>query len=178
VSYFDIQGYEPQWLHGVPLTTSVHGERLQALAGRRLRHIWLLWDLDDDRWFADGPVLLDFEGEQVEVSHKRFDDLSITWNTVDPSEQQTWTWGDWGHPDDYPVRLGWRHDAHPQTVALQGQQLQAAELLVYAGGDMADGMVAVSFAFPDGRLTISNGLDENRLEFGDPVRYRRSSDLA
>ena len=43
-------------------------------------------------------------------------------------------------------------------------------------------MVAVSFAFPDGRVTISNGLDENLLEFGDPDpgyrRRRPNSDLA
>ncbi|MGW4212707.1 hypothetical protein ACWEIJ_32310 [Lentzea sp. NPDC004789] len=178
MSYFDIRGYEPHWLAGLSQIATAHGPRLQALAGRRLRRTWLLWDLDDDEWFADGPVLLDFDGEQVEINHRKFDDLSITWNTVDPAEQQAWTSGDWGHPDDCPIRLGWRHDARPETVALQGQQLHSAELLVYAGGDMADGMVAVSFAFPGGRVTISNGLDENSLEFGEPVHYRRSSDLA
>jgi hypothetical protein len=119
---------------------------------------------------------------QVEVNHKKFDDLSITWNIVDPVGQPAWTLGDCGHPDDHVFRLAWRSDARAETTALQGQRLQAVELLEYAGGDVADGMVAVSFAFPDGRVTISNGLDENLLEFGEPDpgfhRHQPSSDLA
>lgn len=51
---------------------------------------------------------------------------------------------------------------------MQGHRLQAVELLEYRGEDVAHGMVAVSFVFPDGRMTISNGLDENLLEFGEP----------
>ena len=178
MSYFGIQGYEPQYLNGSSSIAAVHGPRLQALTGRRLRHIWLLWDHTDDEWFADAPVLFDFDGEQVEINHKKFDDLSITWNTVDPVGQPAWTDGD---PDEgaHVFRLAWRHDAQAETAALHGQELKGVELLVYGGGDMANGMVAVSFAFPDGRVTISNGLDENLLEFGEPDSgFRRSSDLA
>lgn len=181
MSYFDIQGYEPQYLNGSSSIAAVHGPRLQALTGRRLRHIWLLWDHADDEWFADGPVLFDFDGEQVEINHKKFDDLSITWNTVDPVGQPAWTLGDPSEEDVHVFRLAWRHDARAETAALHGQQLRAVELLVYAGEDIANGMVAVSFAFPDGRVTISNGLDENSLEFGEPdpgFRRQPSSNLA
>lgn len=180
MSYFDIHGYEPQWISGLSSIAAAHGPRLQALTGHHLRHAWLLWDLTDDEWFADGPVLLDFDHEQVEINHQKFDDLSITWNTVDPVGQPAWTSGDWGHPDDHVFRLAWRHDARADIATLQGQRLQAVELLEYGGGDMANGMVAVSFAFPDGRVTISNGLDENLLEFGEPSPgYRHpNSDLA
>lgn len=174
MSYFDIQGYQPHWLNGLSATTAAHGPRLQTLTSRRLRRAWLLCDLDADEWFADGPVLLDFDGEQVEINHQKFDDLSITWNTVDPVRQPTWTYGDWGHPDDHVFHLGWRHGTRSELTALQAQPLQAVELLEYAGGDMADGMVAVSFAFPGGRVTVSNVLDENGLEFGEPQpSYRR-----
>lgn len=166
MSYFGIQGYEPQWLNGLSAISAAHGARLQALAGHQLRHAWLLWDQDDE-WFADAPVLLDFGHEQVEINHKKFDDLSITWNTIDPVKQPTWTYGDW-HPDNYIFQLAWRHDARAELASLQGQHVQTVELLEHGGGDMADGMVAVSFAFPDGRVTISNGLDENSLEFGGP----------
>jgi hypothetical protein len=182
MSYFDIQGYEPQWLNGLSSIAAAHGPRLQALTGRHLRRTWLLWDLTDDEWFADAPVLLDFGDEQVEISHQKFDSLSITWNTIDPVARTAWTSGDTGHPDDYIFRLAWRHDALAETVALQDQRLQAVELLEYAAGNIADGMVAVSFTFPDGRVTISNGLDENLLEFGEPDpgfrRHHLNSDLA
>ncbi|MCE7002264.1 hypothetical protein LWC34_05390 [Kibdelosporangium philippinense] len=168
MSYFDIQGHQPQWLNGLSAIAVAHGPRLHSMVGRHLSHAWLLWDLDADEWIADGPVLLDFDHEQVEINHQKFDDLSITWNTVDPEGQPAWTYGDWGHPDDRASQLAWRHDAQAELAALQGQRLQAVDLLEYVGGDMADGMVAVSFAFADGQVTISNGLDENSLEFSDP----------
>ena len=181
MSYFGIQGHEPQWLNGLSSITAAHGPRLQTLVGRYLRHAWLLWDLGDDEWFADCPVLLDFDSEQVEVNHKKFDDLSITWNTVDPVGQAAWSLGDSGDPDVHVFRLAWRRDARAEIADLQGQQLQAVELLEYVGADIANGIVAVSFVFPGGRVTISNGLDENLLEFGGPdPGYRRhhlSSDL-
>jgi hypothetical protein len=75
-------------------------------------------------------------------------------------------WDDEPHP--YRVQLGWRHDVRAELATLQSQQPLAAEVLEYAGGDIADGMVAVSFVFPDGRVTVSNGLAENSLEFGAP----------
>ncbi|GLY68594.1 hypothetical protein [Amycolatopsis taiwanensis] len=103
-----------------------------------------------------------------EINHQKFDELSITWNTTDPVGQPAWNFGDYGNPDDYISHLGWRHDARSELAALQGRQLIAAELLEYAGGDVADGMVAVSFVFSKGRVTVSNGLDENSLEFGGP----------
>ncbi|MEV6761463.1 hypothetical protein AB0N16_12585 [Streptomyces sp. NPDC051105] len=48
---------------------------------RALTHAWLVWDVQDSEWFSDCPVLLDLTGEQVEINHAKFDDLSITWNT-------------------------------------------------------------------------------------------------
>jgi hypothetical protein len=175
VAHFGIQGYEPQWLNGVAAIAATHGVRLQALAGSRLRHAWLLWDLDADEWFTNGPVLLDFGHEQVEINHLKFDDLSVTWNSVDPVGQSAWTNGD---SEEYWFRLAWRHDARAELAALQGQQLQAVELLEYAGRDVANGMVAVSFVFPDGRVTVSNGMDENSLEFGGPDPSYRAHRLA
>jgi hypothetical protein len=165
MSYFDIDGYQPQWLNGSREILAAHGPRLHALAGRRLRRAWLVWDLDDDEWFADCPVLLDFDDEQVEINHQKFDDLSVTWNTVSPAVQTTWSNGE---SDGYVFHLGWRHDAHPELAALQGQELQAVNLVEWAGSDMANGMVAVNFVFPDGQVTVHNALDENGLEFGPP----------
>jgi hypothetical protein len=58
---------------------------LDRLVDRRLTRALLVWDLDEDKWFADCPILLDFEGEQVENNHGKFDELSITWHTIDPA---------------------------------------------------------------------------------------------
>ena len=58
---FGIPGYQPHWLNGRDSIRAAHGRRLAGLVGLTLRHLWLAWDLDDDEWFADAPVLLDFE---------------------------------------------------------------------------------------------------------------------
>jgi hypothetical protein len=174
MTYFGIDGYQPDWHTGRREITAAHGQRLRALAGRRLRHGWLIWDRDADEWFADGPVLLDFDGEQVEVNHRKFADLSITWNTVDPAGRAEWPDGDEDDPEVHTFRLGWRHDAKEELAAFAGHRLHAVELLEWAGRDAAGGMVAVSFVFTGGRVTISNAMDENGLEFGAPdAGYRR-----
>jgi hypothetical protein len=174
VTYFDIRGYQPHWLNGLREITAAHGPRLGVLTGRCLTDVWLAWDLDDDEWFADAPVLLNFEGEQVEINHQKFDDLSVTWNSVDPVGHATWSFPPGDKPDVHAFHLGWRRDARPELGELRGQVLGAVELLQWAGRDVAKGMIAPSFAFTDGRLTIHNALDENGLEFGAPdPDYRR-----
>ncbi|WP_158889953.1 hypothetical protein [Amycolatopsis anabasis] len=156
---FGIEGYRPEWLNGLRAIEAAHRDRLGALIGRRLSHAWLVWDAEDDEWFADGPVLLDFEGERAEVAHQKFDELSITWNTMDPGEPIA--------RDEF-FDLRWRDDAHAELAALHGEPLRAVEFLEWSGDDLARGMVAVSFLFTRGQVTISNGLDENQLDFGPP----------
>jgi hypothetical protein len=170
VTFFGIEGYEPRWLTGRREVTAAHGARLAALVGRRLGAVWLVWDRDDDTWFADAPVLLDFEGEQVELCHSKFRDLSITGDTVDPAGRPVWS--DAGEP---PFRLAWRDDVRAEPAALRGRELRSVELLEWAGADMADGSVAPRFAFAGGgAVTVFNALDENGLEFGEPdPAYRR-----
>ncbi|WUH89808.1 hypothetical protein OG900_06495 [Streptomyces sp. NBC_00433] len=164
---FGIESYQPQWLAGRNAVMATQGDRLRALIGRALTRAWLVWDLQDNEWFPDCPVLLDFDGEQVELNHHKFDDLSITWNSIDPHQPVLW-------PD---FDLQWRHDARPELHALQGQVLQDVELLEWTGNDVAQGAVDLSFLFPKERLTIVNALDENGLTFGLPEAHHRRHSL-
>lgn len=41
--------------------------------------------VEDGEWFADCPVVLDFDGVQVELGHWKLDEVSIGWNTIDTS---------------------------------------------------------------------------------------------
>ncbi|WP_327356612.1 hypothetical protein [Streptomyces sp. NBC_01304] len=162
--YFGIEGYEPAWQCGVRAVSATHGVRLASLVGRTLTRAALLWDVEDDEWFADAPVVLDFEGEQVELQHQKFDDLSLTWGSVDPGRPVRFL--------DFALR--WRDDAVAELAALQGQPLCEVELLEWRGQDAAYEMVAVGFRFPQGRVTVQNGLDENDLSFAPPEpEYRR-----
>ncbi|MBC9718781.1 hypothetical protein H9Y04_40265 [Streptomyces sp. TRM66268-LWL] len=160
---FGIAGYEPLWLNGRSDLVRAHAHRLRGLAGRTLTCVWMVWDREDDEWFCDGPVLFDFDGEQVEINHQKFDDLSLTWNTVDPGAPVRW-------PD---FDLQWRADPLPGLPALRGLRLAGVELLEWAVRDMAQGNVDISFVFETGRVTVFNALDENGLSFAPPGRHQR-----
>ncbi|MCQ4045980.1 hypothetical protein ACFOSC_19930 [Streptantibioticus rubrisoli] len=141
-----------------------HEHRLRGLVGRTLTKVWLVWDLEDDEWFCDCPVLLDFDGEQVEINHHKFDDLSLTWNTIDPGCPVQW-------PD---FDLQWRCWPTPELRAALGLPLKNVELLEWTGNDLARGNVDVSFVFDGSRVTVFNALDENGLSFAPPDRHQRA----
>ncbi|MFE6844677.1 hypothetical protein [Streptomyces sp. NPDC057686] len=155
---FGIEGYRPHWLNDPGLVARTHGPRLRALSGRTLTQVWTVWDLVDDEWFRDCPVLLDFDDVQVEVNHRKFDDLSLTWNTINPRRPVSWTGFD----------LEWRSEALPGLQMLRGMTLRGAELLEWIVGNVAGSTADVSFVFPDARLTVFNALDENGLTFDPP----------
>ncbi|MEU5536959.1 hypothetical protein [Streptomyces sp. NPDC020362] len=115
----------------------------------------MVWDLQDDEWFCDCPVLFDFDGEQVEINHHKLDELSVTWNTIDPARPVRWPGFD----------LQWRSEPLPELQALRGLALKDTELLEWMGRDVAHGNVDVGFAFETGRVTVFNSLDENGLSF-------------
>jgi hypothetical protein len=164
--YLGIEGYEPAWQRGFASIRATHGSHLVDLLGRRLTHAWLLWDQETDEWFADAPVLLDFDGEQLEIQHQKFDDVSLTWGTADADAPVSFLEFD----------LVWRSGVVPDLTRLEGQHLRDVTLLEWQGSDMANGMVAVHLLFDDGQLTVYNALDENGLSFGPPmpqyVRHR------
>ncbi|MFC8277473.1 hypothetical protein ACFUJR_34040 [Streptomyces sp. NPDC057271] len=127
----------------------------------------MVWDLRDDEWFCDCPVLFDFGGEQVEINHQKFGDLSLTWNTIDSAHPVRWPGFD----------LRWRPEPLSRLRALRGTPLEGVELLQWTGRDMASGNVDVSFVFESGRVTVFNALDENGVSFGPPGPSRRSHPL-
>lgn len=154
-----------------------HGGRLASLIGRRLTDGWLVWDHRYAAWLADCPVVLNFGGEQIEICHQEFDQLSITWNIIIPTARI-----EWSDADDTTgsARLEWRNDADPRLAAFNGRRLVSIDLLEWDGraGDFGNGTLAVSFGFGPERVTIANGLDENILEFGRPHSCYRSHPIA
>ncbi|MFF9193662.1 hypothetical protein ACF09L_00510 [Streptomyces sp. NPDC014779] len=155
---FGIEGYRPVWQDRRRDVARAHGDRLRALAGRTLTRVWMVWDLGEDEWFCDCPVLFEFDGEQIEVNHQKLGDLSLTWNTIDPGRPVRWPGFD----------LQWRADPLPGLQPLLGLPLQRADLLEWAGNDVAHGNVEIGFAFEAGYVRVFNALDENGLSFEAP----------
>ncbi|SDX32909.1 hypothetical protein SAMN05421504_1021053 [Amycolatopsis xylanica] len=159
---FGLKGYRPRWLTDVPAITAAHGERLASLAGRTLTNSWLVWETLADQWLSGCPVVLDFEGEQVEINHWKADELSITWNTIDTTQPVMWCL-------DKERPNSWRDDVSEGLAALRGQTVRTVMVL-----ERNESEVAIGLVFTDGQLTIRNAGDENGLDFGVlDSHYRR-----
>ncbi|UQS22291.1 hypothetical protein L1857_05370 [Amycolatopsis thermalba] len=166
-----MEGFEPRWLSGLAAVRWEHGRRLAALVGRRLTAAWLAWELDGDCWWNDAPVVFDFGGEQLEISHRKFDELSITWNSIQVTRP----------PADPMFQIAWRDDMCHRLTALHGQVLSSVALLEWQGEqrDLGTGAVAVHLAFTSGgSVTVANALDENELDFGAPGPHWRRHALS
>jgi hypothetical protein len=61
---FGIGGYQPSWLNGSSAVVREHGPRLCSLSRRTLTKVWMAWDLRNDEWFCDCPVLFDIDGDR------------------------------------------------------------------------------------------------------------------
>ncbi|AQZ70424.1 hypothetical protein BKM31_15795 [[Actinomadura] parvosata subsp. kistnae] len=160
-----ISGFEPTFLVGLQAIRDEHGQGLAALGGRRLTGFALVRFIENGDWYADCPVVLDFDGVQVEISHWKFDELSISWNTIDTAAAIT-GWEE----DDAPTPVWSSTDERLEPFV--GQELREVALLVWhpsSRDDMAGGTVAVEFVFDRGRFCIANGLDENSIEVGEAL---------
>jgi hypothetical protein len=168
---FGIEGYEPHWHHGGGALAVAHRARFRKLIGQRLHDAWLMWDLDTDRWFADGPVVLGFPDANLEITHRKFDECAITWDHVDMLQPLHWS----------GLRLDWRENAHPALESARGRRLREANVIerLMAASWRPTVLHAVELLFEGPcRLAIFNALDENGLtdttEVNLPVgRWRR-----
>jgi hypothetical protein len=196
---FGIEGYEPQWHHSGRSLAVAHRHRFRHLIGQALHGAWLMWDLDADRWFADGPVILGFDDANVEITHRKFDDCAITWDQVDMVMPLHWAVNPAGSlpsatlasrsdgsaldRSDASIRLDWREDAHPALRAVHGRRLREVNVIerLMAASWRPTVLHAVELLFEGpARLAIFNALDENgltdALEVDLPVgRWRRVS---
>lgn len=158
---------------------------LRALVGRRILEAWTVWIVDED-WFADLPVVIAFDdGSQVELAWQKFDELSLTWGTIDVGTVPR-AWAD--------CQLEWRRNADPALAGVVGGVVTdlfvTRSLFELANReDPTDRSASwlttgLWLATDQGDLHVFNALDENGLAAEPPPRDRTqdwrplSSDLA
>jgi hypothetical protein len=79
-----ISGFEPSFQAGLDAVREEHGARLAVPVGRRLSGFAVVRFAEDGSWFADAPVVLDFDGVQVEICHWQLDEHRIETGQADP----------------------------------------------------------------------------------------------
>jgi len=166
----DVSGWRPTWADA-RTQLRLHDMDLQSLRGRRVLDAWIVWDLDRDTWFADLPVVLQFDdGRQLEICWQKFDELSISWNTIDTAIPPT-AWVSWS--------LDWRVRAHPAFDEIIGRNVTHVEgtehllttrrLLPPGDGTSAWLCSGIWLQAGDVGLHVFNALDENGLSNEPPI---------
>jgi hypothetical protein len=147
-------------------------DRLRSLVGDQVAEAWVVWNLEHDDWFADLPVVLQMKrGPQLEVCWEKFDDLSITWDTIDVTVTPK-AWVEWP--------LEWRSGAPPELGSVVFATVQdlaiSSCLLTTQNVDHPHDVGAVWLTTglwigtESGGVHILNALDENGLSAQPPPR--------
>jgi len=166
IDFLGIPGYRPVWRSGASEVLAHWGEVVEGLVGGCLEQIRLLY-ASDGEWFCDAPVLLHIGDTVLEICHNKFDELSITCDTIDSARPVEWDWGD--------RSWEWRKSDLTETSPLTGQTVTSMGFVEWRGerDDIANGMVALRLDVGDETLLVFNGLDENAVAVGPPdPRYR------
>jgi hypothetical protein len=152
-----IEGYQPQWHHDAEALAALHRRRFAQIIGQRLLSGWLMWDMSARGWFADGPVVLGFGATNVEITHRKFDECAITWDSVDMTAPIDW------HATG--IQLDWRADPHSALRNARGRILREVNIIerVTVSEWRPRVLHAVEFLFDRARLAVYNGMDENGL---------------
>lgn len=154
-----IEGYDPTWYHDANALAAAHRHRFARLIGQPLVGSWLVWDLDDQAWFTGGPVVFGFPEANVEVTHRKFDECAISWDTIDMQAALDWP----------GLRLDWWADPHPAIQAALGRALTSVNIVerISPNAWRPNVLHALEFFFGDVRVALFNAMDENGLS-GDP----------
>lgn len=169
-----IDGYEPVWHHDASALAAAHRHRFERIIGQPLVGSWLVWDLDEQTWFTGGPVVFGFPDANVEVTHRKFDECAISWDTIDMQATLDWP----------GLRLDWWADPHPAIQAALGRPLTRVSVVerISPNAWRPHVLNALEFHFGDVRVALFNAMDENGLngdaEVSLPVGFWRRVPIA
>ena len=157
-----ISSYKPNFHTSVSEFIDEHETQLKHLIGKQISRYWLMWDLKDDRWFSDGPVILEIDKERYEFCAYQMSQFSMTRNSFELSEPLDW----YDSGDELP--LIWKENSLPKMNQHLGKHITSINILSYQNKSPL--LTGIEFLFHSGRdsnkndvFCIYNGLDENAL---------------
>ncbi len=118
--------------------------RLRSVAGSPLVHHYAIWDDDDDSWFTDGPVVLDFGSGRFELAAFKLH-VCVSWDSIDLDDAIEWIPGS-------TFRLSWRRD--PFGALLEGA------ISSVVGVEYRGDLNGFGFGSADAYFEFFNALDE------------------
>jgi len=168
-----IPGYKPLFLDDPAEFIRLHKDFLSSLIGQSISRYWLMWDLKNDDWNTDGPVILEIGGTQVELCVFQTDQLSLTRDSIDLVAPLDW----YGAAEEFPLR--WQNSPFPELYSALHCPIHHIHLLTHKPLPFSSSpspIYGLEFTLEDANGSLSyfslhNGLDENALSFGKTQVY-------
>lgn len=142
---------------------------LVELIGKKIDRFWLMWDIKENEWLADGPVVLEIDGNRFEFTAYQLDDFSLTINSFELSEKLDW----YGSGNEMP--LEWKENSKTELVKNLNKTIIEINILTYDfyEKNIESEYILVGLEFVlekesesdiENFFSIYNGLDQNELK--------------
>ena len=161
--------YTPDYIDTVSELIAKKAALLKPLVGQRLLSSYVVWDIVENEWFFDGPVILIFEEKQIELCCNKLEEISITSGATDIGANQIISWDPEGPYE-------WRKNALEEInyvidSALEKINIIEFEFTTWPAGENSSSpntssnwiLNGLDFYFSKGFFTFFNALDENGI---------------
>jgi hypothetical protein len=164
-----IPSYKPKFHNRGNSFKNEFEKTLIELIGKKIDRYWLMWDLNENEWLADGPVILEINGQRFEFTAYQLDDFSMTINSFELSEKLDW----YGSGDEMP--LEWKENPKIELSKNLNKVITEINILTYdfyqKNNESEYILVGIEFVFEkesesdmENYFSIYNGLDQNEVK--------------
>ncbi|MFC1751190.1 hypothetical protein ACFL2V_20595 [Pseudomonadota bacterium] len=108
--------FKPEYISNTQKFLDKKREFLLAFIGSELKESWAVWDLEDDEWFKDGPILLIFENSKMVFCTNKLEELSVTNEDINLTSKPNVSWAEFD--------LAWRKNPIKEINNLLGKDLK------------------------------------------------------
>ncbi len=163
-----IPSYKPKFHNNGKSFKNKFEKTLTELIGKKIERYWLMWNLNEDEWLADGPVIIEIIGQRFEFTAYQLDDFSMTVDSFKLSEKLDW----YGSGDEMP--LNWQENPKIELNENLNKAITEINILTYDfyKNNIESEYVLIGIEFvlekkyesdEENFFSIYNGLDQNEI---------------
>ncbi len=157
-----ISTYKPNFHTSAESFKNEFDKTLSGLIGKRIERLWLMWDVKENEWLADGPVILEINGNRFEFTVYQIAEFSLTINSFELSDALDW----YGSGDEMP--LTWKENGKDELIKNLNKPIIGINILTYTmESELLYGIEFIleteSVSHLENFFCIYNGLDQNEI---------------
>ena len=156
---FGFTDYEPIFFSDKDEFLKKHEEQLRRLIGSKLEAILTIYDVIDDEFWGDCPVILVIGGKQVEFCSFK-EGVSVTWDEIDVNEELDW----YGSQN---LQLEWQKNRNVDAASMIGKKIEKVEMIEASPGIF----IGLGFQIGASYFSIFNAFDETDVSFMKDAKH-------